>query len=254
MLLLILLAFICIAGALAWFLTSHDHGPKEPILALWLAFGLGAIGAVAAYFIESKFLSSNSIAPGSPNGALLGTTMVIGVIEECCKFIPLALIVYGRNFFNEHTDGVIYFALAGLGFGLPENILYTIQGGTQTGMTRVFLTPVFHATTTAMVGYFLAKRKLTHKSPLFVVIPLCFAILMHGLYDFGLLSGEQLYMLMSVVITLCLSGTLFLLFYRATDHDQDLGLSVVGHNSFCRSCGRSNTQHHLYCVYCGKNA
>jgi RsiW-degrading membrane proteinase PrsW (M82 family) len=180
--------------------------------------------------------------------------MLVGVIEESCKFLPLAALLYGRRYFNEHTDGVIYFALAGLGFGLPENIIYTLQDGTRAGWTRVFLTPIFHAATTGMVGYFLAKKKIGHRSILFVIMAFACAVVLHGIYDFGLLSGTPFYNDLSVAITLCLSGNLFLLFYRATAHDQDLGLSVVGHNSFCRSCGWPNPRHHLYCVHCGKNA
>ncbi len=254
MLLLILLAFTCISALLTWFLVSHDHGPKEPILALWFAFGMGALGALAAYFIENTFLTATSLGPGTPQLTLLGTTMLIAVIEESCKFIPLALVIYKRQFFNEHTDGVIYFALAGLGFGLPENIMYTLQQGTHAGSIRLVLTPFFHAAITGMVGYFLAKQKLGHRSPLLVIIPFLCAIALHGFYDFGLLSTIPIYTVMSIVVTLGLSGNLFLLFSRATDHDQDLGLSVVGHNSFCRSCGWPNPEHHLYCVHCGKNA
>lgn len=254
MLLLILLAFLAIAGALAWFLISHDRGPKEPVLALWLAFGMGALGALMAYVIENKFIASSSLMAGTPKATLLGATMTVAVIEESCKFLPLALLLYGRKFFNEHTDGVIYFALAGLGFGLPENLLYTLQGGTKTGLTRLFLTPLFHASITGMVGYFLIKQKLARRSPFFVIIPLLCAIALHGFYDFGLLSGVAIYTLASITITLGVSGNLFLLFSRATDRDQDLGLSVVGHNNFCRSCGWANPRHHLYCVHCGKNA
>jgi protease PrsW len=254
MLLLILLAFVCIAGALAWFLISQDHGKKEPILALWFAFGMGAVGAVAAYYIENKFISARSLAIGTPKTTLLSATMTVGLIEESCKFLPLAVLIYSRRFFNEYADGVIYFALAGLGFGLPENILYTLQGGTHTGVTRLFLTPIFHASITGMVGYFLAKQKIGKRSPIIVIVPFIAAIILHGVYDFGLLSGVSIYNVLSVTITLCLAGNLFLLFFRATDHDQDLGLSVVGHNSYCRSCGWPNPKHHLYCVHCGKNA
>lgn len=254
MLLLILLAFVCIAAALAWFLISQDHGKKEPILALWFAFGMGAVGALAAYFIENKFISASNLTVGTPKLTLLIASMTVAIIEESCKFLPLAALIYGRRFFNEHVDGVIYFALAGLGFGLPENILYTLQGGTQTGLTRLFLTPVFHASITGMIGYFLAKKKLGGRSPLMVVIPFIGAVILHGVYDFGLLSGVSIYNILSITITLCLTGNLFFLFFRAIDHDQDLGLGIVGHNSYCRSCGWPNPHHHLYCVHCGKNA
>src|SRR5580700_7586393 len=100
MLLLILLAFVCIAGALAWFLISQDHGKKEPIMALWFAFGMGALAALAAYYIENRFVSSNNLIIGTPKGTLLRATFVVAAIEESCKFIPLALIIYGRRFFN----------------------------------------------------------------------------------------------------------------------------------------------------------
>jgi hypothetical protein len=61
-------------------------------------------------------------------------------------------------------------------------------------------------------------------------------------------------MIMSLLITLGLSIGLFMVFLLATELDQDTGLSVVGHNSFCRSCGFANPHHYLYCVRCGKNA
>ncbi len=254
MLLIILLTFVCVTGALSWFLLSHDRGPKEPVLALWLAFGLGALSALAAYFIEREFINPANIAIGAPKDVLLRSTITVAVIEECCKFLPLALYIYKRRYFNEHTDGVIYFALVGLGFGLPENLLYTLQQGTQTGITRIFLTPIFHAAITGMVGYFLAKQKLDHRSPLIVVIALGVAIILHGFYDFGLLSGVLIYQLVSVIITISLAGSLFVLLIRATDHDQDMGLSVVGRNNYCRTCGWPNPRHYLYCTRCGKNA
>jgi RsiW-degrading membrane proteinase PrsW (M82 family) len=250
----LLLVFIGIAVGLAWFLIAHDHGEKEPIAALWMAAGFGLAGAVLAGFLEGWFIPAGNLLPGTPHGTLLVTTLAVGVIEEGCKFVPLALVIYKRHYFNEHTDGVIYFALAGLGFGLPENILYALQFGTRTAMGRVLLTPFFHATTTGLVGYFLVKRKLAKRSPFVVLLPLAGVMALHGLYDFGLTSGSALYAAGSLLITLGAGIGLFVAFLRANEHDQDMGLSVVGHNTFCRSCGFANPRHHLYCVRCGKNA
>jgi RsiW-degrading membrane proteinase PrsW (M82 family) len=250
----LLLVFIGVAIGLAWYLLAHDHGAKEPIGMLWLAVGFGLVGAIVASLIENWLLSANNLQPGTPYGTLLLTALAVGVIEESCKFIPLALVIYRRPFFNENTDGIIYFALAGLGFGLPENILYTLQFGAKTGVLRLVLVPFLHAATTGVVGYFLIKRKLAGKSPWWVVLPLGAMMLVHGLYDFGLSSGSAVFTIGSLVITIGLSIGLFRLFMRASELDRSLGLSVVGHNSFCRSCGYPNQQHHLYCVRCGKNA
>jgi RsiW-degrading membrane proteinase PrsW (M82 family) len=250
---LFILLFIGIAAGLAWYLIFHDRGEKEPIGALWIALGFGFLGAFPTVYLESKFLHIQSV-PDAGLAATLATMIGVGVIEEACKFIPLALFIYKKRYFNEHTDGVIYFALAGLGFGMPENILYTASFGTKAAMARVVLTPFFHAATTAFVGYFLIKRKLAGQSPWLVIIPVVAAMILHGLYDFGLSSGNTIFIIMSIAITFGLSSALFVLYMRAGTLDQEEGISVVGHNTFCRSCGNPNPNHYLYCVRCGKNA
>jgi RsiW-degrading membrane proteinase PrsW (M82 family) len=251
---LILIAFVAIACSLTWYLLSHDRGPKEPVVALWFAFGIGAIGAVFAYLIESRLIKAGSLSAGSPYSSLFGITMLVALIEESCKFIPLALFLYKKSYFNEHTDGIIYFAIAGLGFGIPENIIYTILGGSQAGVMRILLTSLFHASTTAVIGYFLAKQKVEKKSLWIVVVAFLGIVLVHGLYDFGLLSGINSLALMSVIITFSLTFALFASFSRATRLDQKLGLSYVPGNNFCRNCGVMNTRHSFYCAQCHKNA
>ncbi len=251
---LIVLVFILLAVGLAWFLIAHDRGEKEPIAALWMAAAFGFGGALLAVWLEGHLININNLLPGTPWSALTITAFGVGMIEEACKFVPLALVLYKRRYFNEHTDGVLYFALAGLGFGLPENILYTLQFGTKTGLARLFLTPLFHAATTGTVGYFLAKRKLQKKAVLGIVVPLAGVIALHGVYDFGLASGNLVFAIGSLTATLGITTGLFVLFMKAGARDQFVGISAVGHNGFCRSCGFANPQHHLYCTHCGKNA
>ncbi|HEY5442055.1 MAG TPA: PrsW family glutamic-type intramembrane protease [Candidatus Saccharimonadales bacterium] len=254
LLFVMLTTFIGLAVGLAWFLISRDHGEKEPIGMLWLAAGFGMLGAVMAAFLENRLIPVSHLLPGASYGTLLPAALAVGAIEESCKFLPLAFVLYKRRYFNEYTDGVIYFALAGLGFGLPENLLYTLQFGTQTGLGRLLMTPFFHAAITGLIGYCLIRCKLGRRSPWLVGLPLLGAILVHGAYDFGMSSGSLLYSDASVAITLGVSLGLFAVFLRANDQDRERGLSVVGDNSFCRSCGHPNPHHNLYCAHCGKNA
>jgi RsiW-degrading membrane proteinase PrsW (M82 family) len=250
----VMLVLVAVAAGLAWFLVSEDHGEKEPVLALWLAAGLGLAGGIAAAVIEGRLMSPGDLSPTLPHVALLKSAMTVGVIEELCKFLPLAIVIYKKRYFNEYTDGVLYFALAGLGFGLPENLIYTVQYGAGAGFLRVLITPFFHAAITGMVGYFLIRLKMKGRSVFGILLPLAAAIILHGLYDFGLVTGTTALGTFSLTVALGLSAALFMLFLRASEFDQSLGKSVVGHNAFCRSCGLANPRHHLYCIRCGKNA
>jgi RsiW-degrading membrane proteinase PrsW (M82 family) len=254
LLFLVILAFIAISVGLAWYFIAHDKGESEPRGALWVAVGFGFGGAVAAATVEYFVTPSKDLAAGRALLPLLGTTLTVGCIEEFCKFVPLAFFLRRKRYFNEHTDGIIYFVLAGLGFGLPENILYTLQFGAGVGVGRIILTPFFHAATTGMVGYFYAKYRLGGIRLRTVFLALIGAMILHGLYDFGLTSGNQLLAIMSILITLGISIWLFLFYMRATDLDREQGLSVVGNNSFCRSCGFPNPKRLLYCTHCGNHA
>jgi RsiW-degrading membrane proteinase PrsW (M82 family) len=251
---LVILAFLAMAAGLAYYLIKRDQGEREPVGVLWTAFGFGMVGVVIAAGLEAWLL------PGIPGierygfGTLAIIALGIGIIEELAKSLPLMWFIYKRRYFNEHTDGVIYFALAGLGFGLPENILYTFQYGAEVGMSRIVMTPLFHAATTGMIGYALARRKLDHTSRYKVVAMVAFAILVHGIYDFGLFSKQPVLVLLSIMITVALGLGLFLLFLYSRSLDQAQGLSVVGHNAFCRTCGQPNLKHKLYCSHCGNHA
>ena len=254
LLFILLVVFVALALGLAWFLIARDRGEKEPILALWLAGCFGLLAGVAAGLLEGWLVQSRDLLPGANPSAVLQAALIVGLIEELCKFVPLAMYLYRRHFFNEYTDGIIYFALAGLGFGLPENILYAIQFGAKSAVARVVLTPFFHSAIAAMVGFFLIRYKLSGRSRFAVVFALMGAVILHALYDFGLASGIAIFATLSLLITLGMTAALFILYARATELDQDHGKSVVGKNTFCRSCGKPNPEHLLYCTHCGKNA
>lgn len=249
----VIVLFLVLAVGFASYLVKRDQGESEPVYALWIAFGFGVLGVILAGALEYALLGDPTD-PAQTVGSLVWLSLAIAVIEEVCKAALLAWYLYGKRYFNEHTDGVIYFALAGLGFGLPENILYTFQFGAGAGMTRIVMTPLFHAATTALIGYALTKVKLDNARKRSVGWMLLAVIMLHALYDFGLFTQNPLFVLLSIMITLGLAVGVFLLFLHARSLDQLKGLSRVGNNGFCRSCGTPNPKHKLYCSHCGNRA
>lgn len=251
---IIILIFLVLAGLFARFLVKRDQGEREPIGALWVAFGFGWLAIVLAVVLSLLFLPDIDLEAPQTLATYAFTMLGVGVIEELCKCLPLMWFIWNKRYFNEHTDGVIYFALAGMGFGLPENILYTLTEGTGAGIGRLFMTPVFHAAITGLIGYAFIRCKLDGISKARFVAVIAAAISIHGLYNFGLVSAIPLFFLLSIMITLALTVGIFLLYARAKSLDQLTGLSVVGSNTFCRSCGHPNPKHRLYCTHCGKRA
>lgn len=254
MLFILLVGFIVVSVALIGFLLRKDRGPKEPVGALWEAAGFGLAATFLASILEGLFVPAGAAAAGLGTMGLAKGIVVfvlVGFIEEGAKFWPLARFVYKKRYFNELTDGIIYFTVAGLSFGLAENILYTLTYGAGVGVLRLILIPIFHGATTGIIGYFLARAKV-RQLPFNSVIPVfCAVALLHGLYDFGLASGVVLFVTLAFMLTLCITTGYFLYYMRATEGDRELGLSAQNNNNFCVACGRPNPRHTLYCEHCG---
>jgi RsiW-degrading membrane proteinase PrsW (M82 family) len=250
----VIIGFITLATSLVWFLLKHDHGRSLPVGSLWIASGFGFAATIAAFFLETFILPKEFLV--SPlNVTRLQSLLlfiVVGLIEETVKFAPLAIFIYKRSYFKEHTDGVIYFAISGLTFGLGENLLYTFSYGSKVGLTRLIMTPFFHAAGTSILGYYLVSSKINKNTRKKFIAACLIVPLLHGFYDFGLASGVYLFQVFSLMITLLLSLGLFLYFMNANDLDKaTLAPAYVKHNSFCTNCGRQNISNSNFCETCG---
>lgn len=251
-LLLVSLLFVGLSLGFVGFLVSRDKGQREPARALWWAFMLGALALLPAATVESLFISDFESLQYESLSRIALVSIGIGLVEETFKFLPLALFLYKKPYFNERTDGIVYFALAGFGFGLPENVLYVTAFGPSVGGVRIVLTLLFHAATTAMIGYVLAKCKVERKPIGRAAMALVVIAFVHGLYDFGLFRGGTAWIFMSIITTLTLSVMLFAIFARARSEDFFGGLSSLGNNTYCRSCGAQNFNHDPRCEKCGQ--
>jgi RsiW-degrading membrane proteinase PrsW (M82 family) len=261
----VILAFILIASSLIWYLLTHDHGRKLPVVTLWYACGFGVLALAIAMVAEHFFVPKGFVLSSSSFSlrAQLGNFMGVGLVEEAAKFLPLALFIYKREYFREYTDGCIYFAVCGLTFGLVENVLYTVNMGTSVGLARLLLTPFLHAATTSILGYYLIRHKLRPDNKVSFGLALLLVPVMHGVYDFGLGASVTSLVVVSLMITLLFTLGLFLYFMEANELDKrgnamrPLGYVLApvkaeqSHN-FCITCGQANTYHRAYCEHCGR--
>lgn len=245
LILISLLLFILSSAFLVWFFIHSDRGTKEPLGALCAAAGFGALAAIIAAWCE-LFLTSPS-RPGLQVSSLLVIALAIGLIEEGAKFIPMALFIKSKSYFNEHTDGVIYFGIAGLTFGFIENLLYlffsndSLGHNNLTGIFRLVILFFFHAASTGIVGYYFAKAKIHRQSWWRPAAALLVLASVHGLYDFlffyasslgagGSVSDNDgalivISLVGGLIISALLNTFLFLYYGRAKQWDASIGLA-----------------------------
>jgi len=142
--------------------------------------------------------------------------VIAPVVEEFTKPLALRLRIVKKNL-TEMEDGLIYGAVAGLGFSATENLLYGYSFLSE-GFLFFLVFMAFrsvggcllHASATALTGYGYGKTVMKKSSLLGVLPYFILAIFMHGFYNFlvsyefvGVVSGLG-FAFLFVIITIAL--------------------------------------------------
>ena len=159
---------------------------------IFISFLWGATIAIIASLIL-EILLEIPIALTFSEASVVGLTVAIliaPIVEEFTKPLALGLKTVKREI-DELEDGLIYGAVAGLGFSATENLFYGASFLAE-GITffiimmavRSFGACLLHAAATALTGYGYG-RKIIKKATFISVIPFFIvAIVMHALYNF----------------------------------------------------------------------
>ena len=184
--------------AVVWWMDRYD---REPLWLLTLVFMWGAIGGVVLALIGSTVLmlpvglvASAGIADAT------GAVVIAPLIEEPAKAAILLLVIWNRHFDNM-TDGFVYGAAAGLGFGMTENFLYFASvavtgdpiGWAFTVVLRTLYSAVMHASASSLVGAALGFARFRGCIALIASLPvgLAGAMAIHALWN-GLLTLDAM--------------------------------------------------------------
>jgi hypothetical protein len=79
--------------------------------------------------------------------------------EELLKFAVVMLFCVRLKAFNEPMDGIVYGAVASLGFATLENVGYVTENGIGVAVSRAFTSVPGHAFMGAVMGYFVGQWK-----------------------------------------------------------------------------------------------
>ena len=228
---LIIQLFILVALIPVWFMLRKGRAGTEskPALSLMIVFGVLAILITFVLSIpfdillpETGILIDSDLASyAKPDNLLLGV-IVFAAIEELAKFLPVALFIYNKSYFNHRSDGVLYFAIVGLGFGVIENLLYLSTDGAATGLIRIVFGWFFHGALTGIVGYTLASKKVAGGSWLLVISGFIATVGLHSTYNYGLFAStwNPLWIFLAILVSFYVNASLFVLFYIASRQDK----------------------------------
>jgi RsiW-degrading membrane proteinase PrsW (M82 family) len=202
--------------ALVWWIDRYD---REPVWLIATVFTWGAVGAILLALPTSMVVHSSLIQAltlvDAPMWLLerVAAVLVAPVAEEPAKGAVLALVVFNRHFDNM-TDGFVYGAAAGLGFGMTENLWYflSLAGDPAWGTTvvvRTFYSAVMHAMCTsvlgACVGHARFRRPVVFAA--WTALGLLVAIAVHGTWNaLASAPSEQLWMADLVLLPLEVLG------------------------------------------------
>ncbi|MCT4646314.1 MAG: PrsW family glutamic-type intramembrane protease [Carboxylicivirga sp.] len=177
----------------------RDKYEKEPIWLMGLCVLGGALSVVPIIVLEI-FLSIPLADISGYAHAGWNAFVVAAFSEEIFKFATVMLIAWRSRHFNEKMDGIVYAVSVSMGFALIENIQYVFSTGASTGLLRAVTAVPAHAIMGISMGFFLGRAKMNpinRTRNLFLALTT--AILIHGFYDFILMSGMPYLMLVFVV-------------------------------------------------------
>jgi protease PrsW len=192
----------------AAFVNWLDRYEKEPKLLLGAAFAWGVIIAGGgAYILNTAFGIGIYALTGSEGAAEFGTTSIVApIIEEGLKGLAvLVIFLMFRKEFDSVLDGVVYGAVAAMGFAAIENVLYIYRNGFLEGgwegfwvlvVIRVVLVGWMHPFFTAFTGIGLAIARMTRNVLVkLIAVPTGYAIAVtahafHNTFS-GLIGGFE---------------------------------------------------------------
>jgi RsiW-degrading membrane proteinase PrsW (M82 family) len=120
------LAFIP-AFFFSWFIYWLDRYEKEPRWLLFMAFFWGGFVAIIGALIVSLIfdVGFTAVLQDETLVDLAGGSITAPFVEEFWKGLAvLAIVLMFRKEFDSILDGIVYGAIAGLGFAATENVLY----------------------------------------------------------------------------------------------------------------------------------
>jgi protease PrsW len=193
---------------IAFYIYFRDKYEKEPWSILLLALLSGVLIVLPVSLLEEFMAFIGSWASGIFK-SFWNAFFVASFSEEGLKLIALTLLIWKSKDFNEKFDGIVYASFISLGFAGIENVMYVFKSGVNVGIIRAITAVPAHAIFGISMGFFFAQAKFyPAKRKKYLWYSFLLPFFLHGLYDFILMSGINILLLIFIpfVVYLWISG------------------------------------------------
>ncbi len=230
---------------------------KEPLGLLIKLFLLGILSCFLVLVISEgmgMFLPfmNGSLDEKSFLDTILYAFIGVALVEEFSKWLMLYLKGYKSAEFDELYDIIVYAVFVSLGFAFFENILYIFgKESLKVAILRALSAVPSHACDAIFMGYYLNiakqcayknRKDLERKNILLsIIVP----AILHGIYDFCLMSGNILFFLIFIFFVV----QLYSLSLKTINELAENNKKIKFKNDLCRVCGAKVQG--PYCANCG---
>ncbi len=193
----LLLTFLPPVFWLLFYLREDRH--PEPKHLLLLAFIGGMASAGLAIVAELVVIGKDGLLTLDERliGNVIIVFLIIGLIEEYVKYLPIKFLIERKREFDEPIDGMIYMMTAALGFAALENALFifpllrdNIFVGLEVTANRFLGANLLHALSSGIVGFFLARAWFHPHRHHFVALGVIIAAALHAAFNSLILIRE----------------------------------------------------------------
>lgn len=230
---------------------------KEPVILLFSLFSSGITSCFLVLIISrimGLFLPfmNTALSEKSFVDVLLYAFVGVALVEEFCKGLMTYIVAYNHDEFDEMYDGLVYATFVALGFAFLENIIYVYQTSSiNTALLRAVSAVPSHACDAIFMGYYFSMAKqfairgdhqMEKKN---LILSLVVPTILHGIYDFCIMSGYTILVVVFVVFVICL----FITSHKKLKALAAANKKIKFKNKFCHICGKAVTGE--FCARCG---
>ena len=214
--LIIILAAVLPALVIVGYIVFRDKNRREPISQVWKGVRYGVGSALLALVVGAPFsvlAEMVSVLDYTETfwGALYGSFFMAAVPEELAKLLMLYLLLRKNPYFDERMDGIVYAVAVAMGFAGFENILYLFSHEEIWGMIgaiRALVSVPGHFCFAVFMGYYYSLAHFDKKNyqELNLFLMLAVPIVLHGVFDFLLMSLPHLHPALIIMAVMAFLG------------------------------------------------